>query len=361
MFQDNNYPFYDGDSKVVLTYRGSANKVEFLSDLTGWTAPINFIKNDTDLFHLKLELEPDARIQYLLLVDGNPIVDPSNKYQSLHGLGAMSELAMPLYERHPYFDGFLFGEEGDFNDLKKHMLPSGVLPYGHEVYVWLPPNYDVKVDYPVVYFHDGPDYIRFGLAAYTINRLIAENKIKPCIAVFVTPPNLHKEYEPNRSTEYGLNDDYVSFFCDELVPFIDANYRTIKSSLNRFIVGDSYAGLISFYIAFTRNDIFANVYSQSGYFSFRNNKMIDMVRRTEPKPINLLLDVGTYENKVGADFLPISELDFTKANQEMRDVLSLKDYSFVYNEYHEGHTWGNWRRHLIEGIIYFLGHKGVKK
>ena len=64
------YPFYEGDSKVVLVYKGKANTVELLSDITGWTDPISFNPlHGTDLFYLILEIEPDARIQYLLLID----------------------------------------------------------------------------------------------------------------------------------------------------------------------------------------------------------------------------------------------------------------------------------------------------
>ena len=356
---EQNYPFYESDSKAVLIYNGKAETVELLSDITGWTDPIRFNRlRDEDLFYLKLELEPDARIQYLLMVDGNAVVDPANKFKSLHGLGAMSELAMPKYERHPYLNGFLFGKEGSYDGLVKHILPAGVLPYEHQVHVYLPPEYNSKLKYPVVYFHDGPDYIRFALAAYSINRLIIENKIGPCIAVFVTPPNLHQPEEPNRSTEYGMNDDYVKFFCDELVPFVDSNYSTEKSPESRLVIGDSYAGLISFYIAYSREDIFSKAYSQSGYFSFNNNRLLKLFDEQPAKHLKLYFDIGTYEEKVGADFLPSGELDFTHANRRMRDILLFKDYDFVYKEYHEGHTWGNWRRHLIDGLEYFFGNKG---
>lgn len=358
---ENTYPYFESDSKVVLAYKGKVDKVDFLSDITGWTNPIPFIKAENDIFYLKLELETDARLQYMLVVDGNTITDPLNKYQIRHGLGAMSELAMPHYQRHPYFESYLYGEQGSFAGLIKNILRAGVLPYDHEVYIYLPPNYNDRADFPVIYFQDGPDYIRFGLAPHSINRLIIDNKIEPCIAVFVTPPNLHMPLEPNRSTEYGLNDDYVKFFCDELVPYIDSNYRTKVSSLDRLIVGDSYAGLISFYIALSRTDLFVNVYSQSGYFSFKNNKLIDLVKNKPLEPLKLFLDIGTYEEVVGADFLPSNEQDFLKGNREMREVLTSKKYLFVYKEYHEGHTWGNWRSHLIDALIYFFGAKGVQK
>jgi len=360
--EQQDYPFYESDSKVILIYKGDAHNVTLQSDITGWIDPIQFKKlNDRNLFFLKLELEPDARIQYLLIVDGNAICDPSNKFKSLHGLGTLSEFAMPKYERYHYHNEFIYGKEGSYEGLIKHILPSGALPYDHEVHVYLPPYYIKKNKYPTVYFHDGPDYIRFGLAPYSINRLIIENKIEPCIAVFVTPPNLHQPAEPNRSTEYGMNDNYVKFFCDELVNFIDNNYSSIQSADKRIAVGDSYAGLISTYITIVRSDVFQNVYSQSGYYSFNDDRIIKLFKSSERKPINMFLDIGTYEENVGADFLPQTELNFTNANRRMRDVLLYKDYNFVYREYHEGHTWGNWRRHLIDAMVYFFGNQGEWK
>ncbi|HZW38003.1 MAG TPA: alpha/beta hydrolase-fold protein [Ignavibacteriaceae bacterium] len=353
-----NYPIHINDSEVILLYKGNNEKVELLSDLTGWKEPLSFNKvSNPDFFFLKVNLEPDARIQYLLLVDGNPIVDPYNKYQPRHGLGAMSELAMPKYERHPYLDEFIYGKEGSFKGLKKHILPAGSLPYEHEIYVYLPEDYDKNKKYPTIYFHDGPDYIRYGVVPSSLKKIITDNLIEPCIAVFVTPPNLHQPKEPNRSTEYGLNDDYVKFFCDELVPFIDSNYNSDKDARRRIIIGDSYAGLISFYIAFVRNDIFANAYSQSGYFSFNKNRLINLFRNEPFKNLNLMFDVGTYEKIVGADFIPPDEQDFTKANRVMKEVLQSRNYSFVYNEYHDGHLWGSWRKLLINALIHFLGVK----
>jgi enterochelin esterase-like enzyme len=358
---ENIYPVFEDNSTVILVFKGNADNVSLLSDLTGWTDTIPFNKIDQQLFYLRLKLEPDARIQYQLVVDGNTISDPLNRYKSLHGLGELSELAMPEYKRHPYLDEYLYGREGSFEGLIKHLLPSGVLPYEHEVYVSLPAGYSDKYKYPVIYFHDGPDYIKYGLAPNSISKLISEKRINPCIAVFVTPPNLHQPKSPNRSTEYGLNDDYVSFFCDELVPFTDKNYSTLSLNKSRVIAGDSYAGLISAYIGFSRHDVFLNVYSQSGYFSFSNDKLIKLFYESEIKPINLLIDIGTYEEKVGADFLPPSELNFTNANRRMKNILEKKGYSFVYKEYHEGHTWGNWRRHLIDALIYFFGKEELSE
>lgn len=356
--EQGDYPVYEDNCTVILFCTREAKEVRLNSDITGWTDPIPFKKLEgTAVFYLILKLEPDARIEYQLLIDNKAVCDPHNKYKSLFGLGALSELAMPLYPRHPYLNDFLYGKAGGFEELIKHILPAGALPYEHEIHVWLPPGYNSSFKYPVVYFQDGPDYIRFGYVPYVLQRLINDEKIIHLIAVFVTPPNLHQPAVPNRSTEYGMNDDYVSFFCNEAVNFIDETYSTDPEAEKRIVIGDSYGGLISFYISFKRPDVFLNAYSQSGYFSFKSDKMIRLVEDNEKKPLKLYLDIGTYERKVGADFLPAAELDFTSANRRMNSALLNKEYDFRYLEYPAGHTWGSWKQRLIHALIYFFSTK----
>ena len=207
----------------------------------------------------------------------------------------------------------------------------------------------------MIYLQDGYDYVEFAATPYVLNRLIEENKIEPLIAVFVTPPNRFEPKFPNRMTEYGMNDDYVKFFVHELVSFIDKNYSTKNSKDARLVAGASYGGLISFYIGFSHPEIFGKAYSQSGYHSFEKNRMINLVKESAVKDFSIYLDVGTYEKIVGANLLPEGERDFLQGNRNMNKALQEKGYDFIYREYPEGHTWGNWRRYLIDALIYFFG------
>ncbi len=45
-----------------------------------------------------------------------------------------------------------------------------------------------------------------------------------------------------------MNDDFVAFLADELVPFMERSYNTVAFSERRLIVGDSYGGLIATYV-----------------------------------------------------------------------------------------------------------------
>ena len=358
------FPLVEDDTTVVFLYQGDADSVAVLGDMGNWVDkyPMNKIEG-TNLFYLRQNYPSDARLEYWLLLGKAefPATDPLNPYKTLNGFGEISELAMPHYNRHQYFEEYEFGKKGELDLVNKYLLPAGILPYEHDVHVYLPPDYSLSNEnYPVVYFQDGIDYIEFAQSPFVINKLIKDDLIKPVVAVFVTPPNRHIPEEPNRMTEYGMNDNYVKFFTDELVPWVDSKFRTINKSQSRLVVGDSFGGLISTYIAFSRPDVFGSAYSQSGYHSFQKDKLIKKISETEKKNIKLYVDTGIYERKVGAAFLPKEEGDFLLGNRRLWDILEKKNYDFVYKEYNEGHTWGNWRRHLIDALIYFFGtNKGL--
>ncbi len=353
------FPFIEDDTTVVFLYQGDADSVAILGDMGNWVDKFPMKKiEETNLFYLRQNYPSDARLEYWLLFgkDEYPSTDPLNPYKTLNGFGEISELAMPHYNRHQYFDEYIFGKKGELDMVNEYSLSAEILPYEHNVHVYLPPDYSSSNEnYPVVYFQDGIDYIEFAQTPFVINNLIKDNLIEPVIAVFVTPPNRHIPEEPNRMTEYGMNDNYVKFFTDELVPWVDSTFRTKKKSQSRLVVGDSFGGLISTYIAFSKPDVFGLAYSQSGYHSFQKDKLIKKIGETEKKNIKFYVDTGIYERKVGAAFLPKEEGDFLLGNRRLRDILEKKNYDFVYKEYNEGHTWGNWRRHLIDALIHFFG------
>lgn len=352
------YPLFENDSTYIILYQGKEDTVGVNGDMSNWKEIIPMEKfPGTDLHYMKAQAEPDARFEYWIMFGKNsfPALDQFNPYKGLSGFGQVSEIAMPQYKRHPYFDKYMYGEKGDLDGLKVHTIPSKYLGYDHTIHVYLPMGYDAKNSYPTVYFQDGIDYLEFAQVKDILNSLIESGRIKPLVAVFVTPPNRLKAGMPNRMTEYGMNNNYVKFFTDELVPFIDSNYSTIKDPDMRLVTGDSFGGLISAYIPFSRPDVFHLGYSQSGYQSFKKDSLINLYKNADRKPLKLYVDTGLYERSVGLSFLPKEETDFLLANRRMKKVLEEKGYNFIYREYPEGHTWGSWKKHLIDALIYFFG------
>lgn len=362
-------PLVESDTTAVFLWHGEAASVGVLGDMGEWAETLPLTRIDgTDLWYRRFALEPDARLEYLFMVDedsegfgaellGTP--DPRNPNRVLSGFGPFSELAMPGYDYPDVFGPVRDGTPGSFDGLDAHTLAPGVLPYAHEIRVYTPPGYaDGTAQHPTVVFMDGFDYVEFAHVPAVLDHLIDRGEIEPVVAVFVDPPNRHGPGSPNRMTEYGFGEDFVAFLADELVPFVDARYRTRRDPDQRLIVGDSYGGLIATYVPFQRPDVFGLGYSQSGYHSLQGDRMIRLVESEPVPPIRLFVDVGTYEGTVGAGMLDPNETDFLAANRRLRDALDARGYDFVYAEQPEGHTWGNWRGHLPRALRHFFPAEG---
>lgn len=359
-------PLVESDTSVVFLYRGEARSVGVLGDMGQWaeTLPLERLEG-TDLWWRRVTLEPDARIEYLLMLDtaaggfgaeleGAP--DPRNPYRVGGGFGPFSEGVTPSYAYPEVFVPVRDGTPASFDGLDLHRLPEGALPYPHDLLVHIPPGYaaDAPRTYPTVYFLDGRDYVAFAHAPRVLDWLTAHGRMAPTVAVFLDPPNRHRPDAPNRVTEYGMNDAFVAAVADEVVPFVDARYRTETVPARRLVVGDSYGGLAALYLAFRRPEVFGLACSQSGYHSFEEDRMIRLIQTEPAAPIRLWVDVGLYERAVGAGLLPEAGRDFTAANRRLRAALEKRGYDVAYHEYPEGHTWGNWRAHLLDALPHFF-------
>ncbi|MEO6582327.1 MAG: alpha/beta hydrolase-fold protein [Sphingomicrobium sp.] len=141
------------------------------------------------------------------------------------------------------------------------------------VQVWLPSNYSPDgPPYAVLYMHDGQNLFDKADAPYgmewrideTLDRLIAEHKVRPTIVVGIwsTPKRL-REYVPSKAFThlppaymdrvrrlYGgdpLSDGYLKFLVRELKPMIDRKYNVRSDGANTAIMGSSMGALISLY------------------------------------------------------------------------------------------------------------------
>jgi enterochelin esterase-like enzyme len=355
------YPIFEDDATAVLLYRGDRRSVRLTGDMTDWIDAVPYERiPGTDLWFTRLRLEADARLEYVLMFDEDPSQsrDPFNPH-GVRGFVLNSELAMPRYRRRPVFDPYMDGREGGFEMVRENTLPPGALPYAHVIHVYLPPGYSASTSgLPAVYFQDGPAYITAGFTTHVLEGMIRDGKIPPLLGIFVTPPNLYLPEVPNRTTEYGMNDQYISFFCDELVPWVDARFRTRREPPGRLVVGASYGGLISATIALRRPDVFGCACSQSGYLSFRGDALIEECRKAAELPGRYFVDCGTYERRVARGIVPDDEGDFLESNRRFRAMMEGRGGDLTYREYPEGHTWGNWRAHLMDALEHFLGVGG---
>jgi enterochelin esterase-like enzyme len=212
---------------------------------------------------------------------------------------------------------------------------------------------------------DGDYHLPAGFDAILTN-LVAAGAIPPPIVAFVYNATLL-----SRMAEMCCNPDMVTYYADELVPWLRQEYGVSDDPARTVVAGASYGGLASAWLAYNRSDVFGNVLSMSGSywwglrtaygadtgpFAFGRDDEAEWLTRqfaAEPvKPIRFWLDAGTLEDQ----HLPGGTTLLT-ANRHLRTVLQAKGYEVRYHESAGAHDHASWRRTFPEGLRYLLNRK----
>ncbi|HEX8287759.1 MAG TPA: alpha/beta hydrolase-fold protein [Pyrinomonadaceae bacterium] len=148
--------------------------------------------------------------------------------------------------------------------------------YVRDVYVYLPPDYDETKRYPTVYCltgFTGRGKMLLNDNAFTPNlaermdKLISENIIKPMIVVM---PDCFTHYGGSQYINSSATGNYEDYLTQEIVPFVDENFRTIPDKDFRAVMGKSSGGYGALIMAMRHADIFGLACSISGdcYFNY---------------------------------------------------------------------------------------------
>lgn len=131
---------------------------------------------------------------------------------------------------------------------------SAFLARSRHVEIWLPPGYDdhPSARYPVLYMQDGQNLfdprLTFGSVDWgvdeAVGRLVARGTIPPIIVVGVwNTADRFAEYSPWHGAP-----SYARFLIEELMPRVNAAFRTRAGPANTAVMGSSMGGLLSFYL-----------------------------------------------------------------------------------------------------------------
>ena len=139
-----------------------------------------------------------------------------------------------------------------------------------DVAIYLPPSYAKTRDrrYPVVYFLHGyagssdkwygPAKFKFWTDFPTIlNKGFAEAGNRELI--FVTP-DAFTRYQGSFYSNSVTTGDWEDYIVHELVPYIDAHYRTIPERASRGLTGHSMGGYGTIRIGMRHPDVFSSIY-----------------------------------------------------------------------------------------------------
>ncbi|MBV9380891.1 MAG: enterochelin esterase [Streptosporangiaceae bacterium] len=145
-------------------------------------------------------------------------------------------------------------------------------PYERPVFVYLPPGYDDEPDrrYPVVYVIQGFT----GFVTAWRNRtpfrqpfpeladaVFAGGEAPPAIVVYV---DAWTSYGGSQFVDSPGTGRYHSYLCDEVVPWVDARYRTLPDTGHRAIMGKSSGGFGAMITPMLRPDLFGALATHAG-------------------------------------------------------------------------------------------------
>lgn len=176
--------------------------------------------------------------------------------------------------------------------LVRHELESDLLGGPVVLQVYLPAGYDDggMDEYPVVYYHAGAGALARGALPTSLDNLLGA-EVQPLIAVFV---------EAERPV-FTYRDRYVESLEDELVPFIDASYRTIAEPAGRASIGGGFMGVSALSAALQKPDLFGKAAAQSMCTGTGPGILIQLVRTPAEQPLDLYIESGTYDGRAAEE------------------------------------------------------------
>jgi enterochelin esterase-like enzyme len=357
------YPQVNSERRVRVSVSApDAQKVQL--DLGG--VKYDLKKDDKGVWIGESAPQDEGFHYYQINVDGASVPDPG----SLYYYGASrwgSGIEIPAKDQ-------------DFYALKN--VPHGLLSETYyyskttnsvrRVYIYLPPGYDKSPSkrYPVLYLQHGmgeneTGWGNQGFAGRIMDNLIADGKVTPFIIVMengsitmgggrgprpqaapqattqATPQATPGQAAPAAGPRVGGPMGGANFAAlferilfDDLIPYVESNYRVIPDQANRAMAGLSMGGMQTHTIVVANPSKFSYVgMFSSGTFS--------------PKEIT---DINAFKKGVKLVFMSFGGREggsarIADAAKEWNDV-GIKGVSYISPE--TAHEWQSWRRSLYQ-------------
>lgn len=208
--------------------------------------------------------------------------------------------------------------------------------------IYTPPTYDKQTDrrYPVFYLISGTTdteevYFKVGKMNLILDNLIAQGKAKEMIIVL--PYGNPARYNPAETFDFTKGDQFSKDLLNDLMPYVEANYRTLNDRDSRAIGGFSRGGNQGLSFGLNNLDKFSYLCSYSSFTSMNIPSVYDKAKKTN-KQINLFwLGCGT------DDFL----YGNAKEYMEFLDSKGIENIQYFTSD-KMGHTWMNARHFLSQ-------------
>jgi enterochelin esterase-like enzyme len=199
---------------------------------------------------------------YRITVDGGTFNDPGtlNFYGSIRW---ESGIEIPAHDQ-----DFYALKDVPHGRVQQVLFPSKSTNISRRAFVYTPPDYnkDITKRYPVLYLQHGwgEDETAWsvqGHANLIMDNLISEDKIRPFLIVMTY--GMTNDVRIGGLGSFKI-DPFQTVLVDELIPYIDANFRTLSDQPHRAMAGLSMGGMETKSITLANLDNFSHIGLFSG-------------------------------------------------------------------------------------------------
>ncbi|HEX6170839.1 MAG TPA: alpha/beta hydrolase-fold protein [Chitinophagaceae bacterium] len=341
------------DKKVTFRYLAPSAKEVKLGGSQFGANQVLMIKDSIGIWSVTVgPIRPDI-YPYSFNVDGVTVMDPANKD----------------YFPNERFKASLVDVPG-FSSLVHSMrdVPHGSVNYEYypsvqgttgSLVIYTPPGYDTDPSkkYPVLYLIGGTTdteetWFKVGKTNLILDNLIAEGKATPMIIVMPYGNIAAKVAEQNgnskpadpigRESADAMNrmKSFAEDLTNNVIPYVDKNYRTIGNKDNRAIGGFSRGGGQTLRTAFWNMDKFSWICCYSAYLP---------PKEMENSFQSIVADPGKTNKQLRLLWVSVGNEDFLyNDTAEFLNYLSSKKINYKSLITGGGHTWMNTKVFLAE-------------
>jgi enterochelin esterase-like enzyme len=344
------YPQVNSEGRVRVQISAPEAK---LVQLDIGAVKYNLTKDENGVWTGESAPQDEGFHYYQLNIDGASVPDPG----SLYYYGASrwgSGIEIPAKDQDFYaLKNILHGQVRELIYFSKSNNSM------RRCFVYTPPEYDKELTnrYPVLYLQHGggedeTGWSGQGKANLIMDNLIAEGKAKPFIIVMDNgswrmpegsrPPNPPAQGERPAGPwpPEGWANGFMKTMLEDIIPMIDANYRTVADQQHRAMAGLSMGGMQTRVITLAHPEVF----SYMGMFSGGSISTEDIANAPDFKEKVKLVFISfgsrELENRrpgFGGD---------PKENTEKLKEAGMNTHFYVSPQ--TAHEWQSWRRSLYQ-------------
>jgi enterochelin esterase-like enzyme len=361
--RDAEYPRIHSDLRVTFRIKASDAQKDVFGFFDSQRYPAK--KDANGFWTATTEPQVPGFHYYRVFIDGVQVKDPAS--ETYYGTD-METSGIEIPEKGV---NFYLPKDVPHGEVRERWYRSKTTEAWRRIFVYTPPGYDTdrETRYPVLYLQHGggedergwPNQARVGLI---LDNLIAERRAKPMIVVMelgdarrpgeaatsLAPPA--RPAAPGQSAprpDFGM---MFSVFEDvmikDLIPMIDATYRTMPDREKRATAGLSMGGMQTFQITLKKLDLFAYI----GGFSRAGGGFGSVPFDPKTAHSGVMADAAGFNRKVRLLWLGIGTSEPQRMDESVKRYHEALEQAGIRHVYYESpgrsHEWLTWRRCMHE-------------